>query len=188
MKKICITLELLIIILMTIACGTGSSRQEKTEYLRIHIRANSNSEYDQSVKYKIRDDVVPYLTPYLANCHSKDEAADVITQQKEILEKRIDGILKSNGYGYSSSVKIRNEKFPTRVYGELTLDSGYYDAVIVELGKAEGDNWWCVVYPPLCFTSGENVKYRSKIAEIIAEWKKKRTQAFLGENFSESIY
>ena len=68
---------------------------------------------------------------------------------------------------------IRNEKFPTRVYGDLTLESGYYDAVIVELGKAEGANWWCVVYPPLCFSSGENIEYRSKIADIIAEWKSK---------------
>lgn len=174
MKKFCITLELLIIILMTIACGTGSGVSENKEYLRIHIRANSNSECDQSVKYEIRDELVPYLTPYLADCHSKSDAADVISSLKKDMEDKIDGILAANGYGYSSSVKIRNEKFPTRVYGELTLDSGYYDAVIVELGKAEGDNWWCVVYPPLCFTSGENVKYRSKIAEIIADWKKKR--------------
>ncbi len=174
MKKFCITLELLIIILVTIACGTGSGVSENTEYLRIHIRANSNSDYDQSVKYKIRDEIVPYLTPYLADCQSKDEAADVISSLKKDMGKRIDDILRTNGYGYSSSVKIRNEKFPTRVYGDLTLETGYYDAVIVELGKAEGDNWWCVVYPPLCFTSGENVKYRSKIAEIIADWKKKK--------------
>lgn len=174
MKKFCITLELLFIILVTIACGTGSGATTKTEYLRIHIRANSNSECDQSIKYKIRDEIVPYLTPYLADCQSKNEAADVISSLKKDMEKKIDGILRDNGYGYSSSVKIRNEKFPTRVYGDTTLGSGYYDAVIVELGKAEGDNWWCVVYPPLCFTSGENVKYRSKIAEIIADWKKKK--------------
>ena len=174
MKKFCITLELLFIILVTIACGTGSGATTKTEYLRIHIRANSNSECDQSIKYKIRDEIVPYLTTYLADCQSKNEAADVIFSLKKDMKKKIDGILRDNGYGYSSSVKIRNEKFPTRVYGDTTLESGYYDAVIVELGKAEGDNWWCVVYPPLCFTSGENVKYRSKIAEIIADWKKKK--------------
>ena len=79
MKKFCITLELLIIILVTIACGTGSGATTKTEYLRIHIRANSNSECDQSIKYKIRDEIVPYLTPYLADCQSKNEAADVIS-------------------------------------------------------------------------------------------------------------
>ena len=146
MKKFCITLELLIIILVTIACGTGSGVSENTEYLRIHIRANSNSDYDQSVKYKIRDEIVPYLTPYLADCQSKDEAADVISSLKKDMEKRIDDILRTNGYGYSSSVKIRNEKFPTRVYGDLTLETGYYDAVIVELGKAEGDNWSAALF------------------------------------------
>ena len=108
MKKFCITLELLIIILVTIACGTGSGVSENTEYLRIHIRANSNSDYDQSVKYKIRDEIVPYLTPYLADCQSKDEAADVISSLKKDMEKRIDDILRTNGYGYSSSVKIKN--------------------------------------------------------------------------------
>ena len=87
MKKFCITLELLIIILVTIACGTGSGVSENTEYLRIHIRANSNSDYDQSVKYKIRDEIVPYLTPYLADCQSKDEAADVISSLKKDMEK-----------------------------------------------------------------------------------------------------
>ena len=66
-----------------------------------------------------------------------------------------------------------NEKFPTRVYGEFTLESGYYDAVIVELGEAKGDNWWCVVYPTLCFTGGENVKYSSLILKVIEEFKQK---------------
>ena len=76
-------MELLFIILVTIACGTGSGATTKTEYLRIHIRANSNSECDQSIKYKIRDEIVPYLTPYLADCQSKNEAADVISSLKK---------------------------------------------------------------------------------------------------------
>lgn len=175
MKKFCITLELIIIILVTIACGTGTGVSVEKEYLRIHIRANSNNVDDQNVKYEIRNEIVPYLTPFLADCHSKDEAARVISSLKDEIEGKIDDILKRSGFGYSSSVKIRNEKFPTRVYDDLVLESGYYDAVIVELGKADGDNWWCVVYPPLCFASGENVKYRSKIAEIIADWREKKT-------------
>ena len=88
-------------------------------------------------------------------------------------------ILKSNGFNYLSNVKIANEEFPLRVYENITLKEGYYDAVIVELGKAEGDNWWCVMYPPLCFYGEtENVKYKFKLKEII--------DAFFNKNSEES--
>ena len=74
-----------------------------------------------------------------------------------------------------SEALIRNEKFPTRVYGELTLDCGYYDALIINLGSGKGDNWWCVVYPPLCFTGeGQNYVYKSKIHEIIKRFYEKQ--------------
>ena len=85
-----------------------------------------------------------------------------------------DEILLAGGFKYSSTVTVLNEEFPTRVYEGITLGGGYYDALIIGLGSAKGDNWWCVVYPPLCFTSGENVRYKSKILEIISEFKSKR--------------
>ena len=173
MKKFCITLELLIIILVAIACGSGSGNSSENAYLRIQVRANSDEIADQNVKYIVNDELFEFLTPYLANCRSKNEAAQVIADLKSKTEDKINQTLRKNGFNYTSKVIIRNEKFPTRVYGDLTLESGYYDAVIVELGKAEGANWWCVVYPPLCFSSGENIEYRSKIADIIAEWKSK---------------
>ena len=80
-------------------------------------------------------------------------------------------MLKNAGFNYHSKVAVRNELFPTRVYGDFTLEEGFYDALIVELGEAKGDNWWCVVYPPLCFTGTENIKYKSKILEIINSFK-----------------
>ena len=77
-------------------------------------------------------------------------------------------VLAKNGFNYKATVAVRNEEFPTRVYEDLTLESGYYDALIVELGRAKGDNWWCVVYPPMCFTGNESgIIYKSKILEII---------------------
>ena len=174
MKKICITFLLLAIIILTVGCNGNfkivNNGQNNQEFLRIHVRANSNAEQDQNVKYKIKDLVINWLTPIIADCHSKDDTAKVISQNKNKLTYIIDEVLKSNGFEYSSHVAIKNEVFPTRVYEGLTLESGYYDAVIVELGKAQGDNWWCVVYPPLCFTSGKSVKYKSKILEIIEEF------------------
>ena len=115
-----------------------------------------------------------YLTPYIANCNSKNEAITLLNGEKENLENLTDNILYSKGFNYGSNVEIRRENFPTRVYEDFTLNAGLYDAVIVELGKAEGDNWWCVVYPPLCFTGDEcGIKYKLKILEIIENFKRK---------------
>lgn len=144
------------------------------EYLRIHIRANSNSEIDQNVKYEVKSLAVEYLTPFIAECDTKQDAEKVLQQNKEILENKIDLLLYKKGFNYNSNIAIRNEKFPTRVYEDFTLEEGFYDAVVIELGKAEGDNWWCVVYPPLCFTGNENnMVYKSKIFEIIQNFKNK---------------
>ncbi len=174
MKNFCISLFLIIIISLTVAVGIKSDDNKNVEYLRIHIRANSNSDIDQSVKYEIKDKLVLYLTPYIADCKSKQDAERLLNENKGEIKNLIDSYLKERGFNYSSNVVVRNEKFPTRVYGEFTLEEGFYDAVIVELGEAEGDNWWCVVYPPLCFTgNGCGVEYKSKILEIINEFRKK---------------
>lgn len=165
MKKIGISFFAVLIILLSAILFAGTGGQ--TEYVRIHVRANSDSECDQSIKMKVRDLIVDYLTPELEGVSTKDEAKKVIENKKTAIKRLIDGLLKENGYNYSSNVKTCNEYFPTRKYEECTLEAGYYDAVIVELGKAEGANWWCVVYPPLCF-SGKKVKYRSFIWETIS--------------------
>lgn len=167
MKKFRITFICCCIILLVAASGCGGRTMEKQEYLRIHVRANSNLEIDQSVKYEVRDEVVNYLTPIVENVNSKQEAIELILKNESAVKRLIDEFLIKKGFNYRSRVEIRNEKFPTRVYEDLTLEAGYYDALIIELGEGKGDNWWCVVYPPLCFTGGENVKYRSKIYELI---------------------
>ena len=173
MKNFCISLILIFIISLTVAVGIKSD-ESSVEYLRIHIRANSNSEKDQSVKYEIKDKVISYLTPYIANCNTKSQAIKLLNDKKDELTDMIDNLLIDRGFSYKSNVAVRNEKFPTRVYEDFTLEEGFYDAVIVELGKGAGDNWWCVVYPPLCFTgNGSEVYYKSKILEIIKDFRKK---------------
>ena len=164
MKFRCITfLCCCIILLVSITSGCMG----QTEYLRIHVRANSNSASDQQVKYLVRDEVVKYLSPLVVGCANKQQAIGVVKQNESAINGLIDALLVKNGFNYSSKVKVIEEFFPTRVYESVTLESGYYDAVIIELGSAKGENWWCVVYPPLCFLGEENVKYRSKIFDII---------------------
>lgn len=144
-------------------------KQENYDYLRLHIRANSNSEIDQNVKYKIKDFMVDELTPFLCNVSSKTNAIKIVNEQKNYLKHGCEQLLFKNGFYYSVNIKINNEYFPTRTYENTTLDSGYYDAVIVELGEAKGDNWWCVMYPPLCFVNKneqiKQIKYKSKVVE-----------------------
>lgn len=175
MKKFCITFALfLIIILSGIAVGFAPQNSAHTEYLRIHIRADSNEQQAQSVKYMVKDAVVAYLTPYISECDTKNKAETMLTEKLSEIEKVADKVLIEQGFNYTSRAKINTEEFPTRNYGDFTLEQGYYDALIIELGSGKGDNWWCVVYPPLCFTgTGANYVYKSKILEIIKHFSEK---------------
>lgn len=173
MKKTAVICLLIASIALIAVCfgGEKPSSSDPAAYLRVHIRANSNEEADQAVKYLVRDRIVAYLTPVVAASETKEEAIRAIGQALGGAEAEAERTLKENGFEYGARASLRQEKFPTRVYESVTLPSGVYDALIVELGEGAGDNWWCVVYPPLCFAGGEqNVVYRSKIAEIIADF------------------
>lgn len=165
-NKICVIVVL--ILLLIIGASFLPTAEVEYDYLRLHIRANSNSEIDQNIKYEIKDELVEFLTPYFCNVTSKNEAIEIVNNLKEKMSEICVEVLRKNGFNYSANVKINNEYFPTRTYSNTTLESGYYDAVIVELGCAEGDNWWCVMYPPLCFITRENqteITFKSKIAD-----------------------
>lgn len=165
-NKICVIVVL--ILLLIIGASFLPTAEVEYDYLRLHIRANSNSEIDQNIKYEIKDELVEFLTPYFCNVTSKNEAIEIVNNLKEKMSEICVEVLRKNGFNYSANVKINNEYFPTRTYSNTTLESGYYDAVIVELGEAVGDNWWCVMYPPLCFITRENqteITFKSKIAE-----------------------
>ena len=144
---------------------------ENASYLRMHIRADSNEAEAQAVKYKVRDKVVELLTPVVAECKSKEEAMQKIGASLGEVEDVAAEVLRANGFSYGARASLKKEEFPTRVYENVTLEAGVYDALILELGSGKGDNWWCVVYPPLCFASGNgNIIYKSKIAEIIKKF------------------
>lgn len=171
-KIICLLLIPLFVFSTFCLCACTFQEVEGEEYLRIHIRANSNSQIDQDIKYEIKDYVIDYLTPLIAVCSKKEEIENTVSQNLLNINAICDEILAEKGFEYVTNAKVCKEYFPTRTYGDLTLEQGYYDALIVELGEAEGNNWWCVVYPPLCFVNakeidGKNFKYKSKIMELI---------------------
>lgn len=177
MKKFCITFLLSgIIILTAVAFGGVSKTEGNADYLRIHIRADSNEEEAQRVKYLVRDDVVAYLTPIVAKADEKEEAMRLLEENLSGIEKTANAVLQREGFDYTCKALLTLAEFPTRKYGFYTLEKGVYDALILKLGSGKGDNWWCVVYPPLCFAGNENieVRYKSLIAEKIEKWKKRQ--------------
>ena len=174
MKKACIFFLIVSIIILSVI-GINQTEQVEKEYLRIHIRANSNTNYDQSVKYLVKDAVVEYLTPFIAQCDTKEKATKTLTDNLKGVEKVANRVLSAQGFNYTSKASIREEEFPLRTYDDLVLEAGFYQALIIELGEGTGDNWWCVVYPPLCFVGkGTNYIYKSKLLEIINSFTNKK--------------
>ena len=178
MRKIGIILLLSCIITLTAVglFGCRQGGQVSSEYLRIHIRADSDEPQAQAAKYAVRDALVEALAPTVAECDSFLEAARRLKGLEGTLSAVGTQTLRENGLDYAAKAEVRTEYFPTRVYGEYTLPAGEYLALVVELGRAEGNNWWCVVYPPLCFAgqAGVPIRYKSRIAELIAAWKEGR--------------
>ena len=158
------------LVLIFIFCPMKNIGQPQKEYLRIHIRANSNSAEDQRVKYMVKEAVVDALIPLLAEVATFDKAKEIMQDNFAMIENVADSVLKEEGFTYKCKAEIDNEYFPARTYDEVTLGEGYYDALILRLGEAEGDNWWCLVFPAFCFTNSQksdNIVYISKIWEII---------------------
>ncbi len=175
MKMKIVGMMLLVVMLVAIFAFWGEEEgSNEYDYLRLHIRANSNSTIDQNVKYLVKDSLVEYLTPYITTAESKSDAIDITKSLTDSMQIVCQQVLSENGFSYSVNIRIANEYFPTRTYANTTLQSGWYDAVIVELGEAVGDNWWCVMYPPLCFVNNfENstqISFKSKIIEFFKEF------------------
>ena len=124
---------------------------------RLHVIANSDSDEDQSLKYKVRDKVLEYMNEIAKDCTSKEEVINLAYEYQDEFKQIAENVIKENGYDYDVNIKIGNFEFPTKYYGDISLPAGYYDALRIEIGKAGGQNWWCVMFPPLCFvdvTSG----------------------------------
>ena len=119
---------------------------------RLHILANSNSIEDQSLKLKIRDNIINYLENLCINCSSKSEYISIIEKNIENLKAITRQAIIENGYNYSINIEIGNFYFPTKHYGNISYPSGFYDGLKIKIGEAEGQNWWCSLFPPLCFT------------------------------------
>lgn len=170
MKKYIAIIVALLVVLAALPIVNGCAfGADEDKPIRIHIRANSDGEQDQAVKYIVRDAVVAYLSPSMSSAGSRSEAFRRLSARLGGIEKTAVDKLSACGFGYGAKAYTSYEYFPDRDYGDVTYPAGYYDALIVELGTGKGGNWWCVAYPPLCFygDDGEEFRYSSIIAELL---------------------
>lgn len=121
------------------------------DIIRFHVIANSDSDEDQQLKIKVKDALVKSLSPYLKDAKSKDEAECILMDKLPLIKNVAKKTIKDSGFTYSISVSLASTYFPMKVYGDYVFPPGTYQALKVEIGEAKGKNWWCVMFPPLCF-------------------------------------
>ncbi len=126
------------------------SGEIRESVVRLHILADSNSEIDQQVKLKVRDALLEKNTELLSSKVTPENAEEYFENSKEKLEKCANEVLKENGFNYTAKITLGKEYYTTRVYEDLTFPAGTYTSVKVVLGSGQGQNWWCVMFPPLC--------------------------------------
>ncbi len=135
------------------------------EVLRMHILANSDAEYDQNLKLKVRDRLLENSDVIFGGCESLEEMKVKANENLSEINDIVLEVIHENGYNYTAQTQLVNMEFDTREYGDITMPSGKYDALRVTIGEAEGHNWWCVMYPPLCIPAAEKVESDEKTAE-----------------------
>ena len=118
---------------------------------RLHVIANSDSVDDQNLKYMVRDNIINYINQSSSEFSSKDDVIEFSKNHIEKLQKIAEDTIKTNGYNYPVTIEIGNFEFPTKKYGDISFPAGFYDGLKVNIGSANGQNWWCVMFPPLCF-------------------------------------
>ena len=154
---ITITAFVFFLIFSAYSYASSISSDLSKSVFRLHVSANSDSDEDQSLKLQVRDKLLDYINSITANVRSKDDAIKIAQDHQKDFQIIAEQTILDKGYSYPVTVEIGNYEFPTKQYGDITLPSGYYDALRVKIGKASGHNWWCVMFPPLCFvdvTSG----------------------------------
>lgn len=154
---------------------------------RLHVLANSDSQEDQNLKYIVRDNLLDYMNKICANCKSKEEAISLVIENKENFKKIALDTIKNEGYSYDVNINIGNFEFPTKEYGDISLPAGNYDALRVEIGKAEGQNWWCVMFPPLCFVDVSSGVVPDESKELLKENLSEEEFTLISDNSSSEI-
>ena len=139
------------------------------EILRFHVLANSDSDEDQQLKLRVRTLLLDSIYEKLGENASLDDTKEYVLANKDSLEQESEDYMKAEGYDYPAHMEVTECYFPTKTYGDMVFPCGTYDAVRVEIGKGKGHNWWCVLYPPLCFVDSTYAVVPDSSREILRE-------------------
>ena len=139
------------------AWSLGTQRQLADRVVRLHVLANSDSQADQALKLKVRDRILEVAEPLLEDSSDREEAEIALTAALPQLEQAAEAEIAAAGYDYSVTARLEETEFPTREYDGFALPAGEYLALRVVIGAGEGQNWWCVVFPPLCAAASADV-------------------------------
>ena len=143
---------LLIIATTVIAPTVNMSEDISTKVFRMHIRANSDTQTDQSLKLDVRDAVLSQTEDIFNGCKSVEEAINKTNENIDLIKKTAEKTISDNGCNYTCKVRTGKEFFETRHYENFTLPAGVYDSLIIEIGEGKGHNWWCVMFPVVCIS------------------------------------
>ena len=146
-------LGLLLSFLLTMTGFSGQCEAIENQVFRFHVLANSDSQEDQALKLKVRDRVLEYSEGLFQNAQTREEAEALAAAHLQELCQAAQDEVYRQGYDYPVKAEITNMFFDTREYETVTLPAGCYDALRITIGEAEGHNWWCVMYPNLCFAN-----------------------------------
>ncbi len=127
----------------------------RSDVLRLHVLANSDSEEDQQLKLKVRDALLSAGKNIFDGSVTKENAEEKIEKEKELLIETAENVIKENGFDYDVEITVTDEFFTTRTYENITLPAGRYKALRVLIGESAGQNWWCVMFPPLCIPTAQ---------------------------------
>lgn len=173
MKKIMIILSIIVIIF--ISNNTTRDVIIPNESIRIRVIANSNNSKDQLIKQIVRDSIEKEISNLLSEVNTIEEARIVIKENINLVDNNVNSILENNNYDKKYKVEFGYNFFPQKKYKGVVYNEGYYESVVVTIGEGEGDNWWCVLFPPLCLmetdeSNLEEIEYKSFIKEIIDKY------------------
>ena len=187
-KRFLILIFLLFIytIICAVSYVNAVSSNIESSVFRLHVIANSDSKEDQDLKYIVRDNILTYINEISKNASTKEEVIEIARNNIDTIKQIAQETVYENGYNYSVNIKIGNFACPTKQYGDISLPAGFYDALRVEIGSASGQNWWCVMFPPLCFVDVSSGVVPEESKEVLQENLSYEEYNLLSENQNNS--
>ncbi len=171
MKKVIVVLVMVLGFYFML--GTVTSLVIPEDAIRIRVIANSNNDYDLEMKAKVKDAIQYKMYDLLKDAKGSNQARTIIQSNLKIIDAQIINTLQTNNYDLGHELNYGLNYFPNKTYKGIEYEEGYYESLVITLGKGNGDNWWCVLFPPLCLLEAEEsdeVEYTSLVKELIKKY------------------